>query len=82
MQVSDDESKKTVSSVAVKVENGEISSSSYKWNECLDAIFVSCLSDNSDKIGKPIKNYFDLFIDTSLNHMSIRSCLISQPRII
>ena len=28
---------------------------------------------------KPIKNNLDLFINTSLNHMSIRSRLVSQP---
>ena len=27
----------------------------------------------------PIKNYLDLFIITSLNHMCIRSCRVSQP---
>ena len=32
------------------------------------------------KIGKPIKNYLGLFINTSLNHISIRSCLVSQPK--
>ena len=31
-----------------------------------------------NKIGKPIKNYSDLFINTSSNHMSIRSRLVSQ----
>ena len=36
-------------------------------------------SNSENKIGKPIKNYSDLFINTSLNHMSIRSRLISQP---
>ena len=29
---------------------------------------------------KPIKNYMDLFINTSLNHVSIRSRLLSQPK--
>ena len=28
--------------------------------------------DISDKIAKPIKNYLGLYINTSLNHMSIR----------
>ena len=37
------------------------------------------LLDISDKIAKPIKNYSDLFINTSLNHISIRSRLVSQP---
>ena len=44
-----------------------------------EELFVTCLNDNSDKISKPIKNYFDLFINTSLNHMSIRYRLVSQP---
>ena len=39
-------------------------------------------NDNSaNKIAKPIENNSDLFINTSLNQMSIRSCLISQPKI-
>ena len=46
----------------------------------LGQIFVSCLNSNSKtKIGKPIKTYLDSFFNTSLNHMSIRSCLVSQP---
>ena len=44
-----------------------------------DELFVICLNDNSNKIAKTIKNYLDLFINTSLNHMSIRSRLVSQP---
>ena len=43
-------------------------------------LFVIYLN-NSDKIAKPIKNYLDLFINTSFNHMSIRSRLVSQPNI-
>ena len=44
-------------------------------------MFVTCLNNISEnKIAKPIKNYFDLFINTSLNHMSIRSRLVSQPK--
>ena len=43
-----------------------------------DELFVTCLNI-SDKIAKSIKNYLDLFISTSLNHMSIRSRLASQP---
>ena len=30
-------------------------------------------------IRKPIKSYLDLFVNTSLNHLSIKSCLVSQP---
>ena len=46
----------------------------------MDKLFVACLnSDSKTKIGKPIKNYLDFFINTSLGHMSIRSRLVSQP---
>ena len=44
-----------------------------------DELFVTCLNDNSDEIVKPIKNYLDIFINISLNHMSIRFRLVSQP---
>ena len=81
MQISDDESKKSVSSFAESVESGEISSSSSEWKTGSDELFVTCLNDNSEnKIGKPIENYLDLFINTSLNQTSIRSCLVSQPK--
>ena len=40
-----------------------------------DKLFVMYLND-STKTGKPIKNYMDCFIITSLNYMSIRSCLV------
>ena len=47
----------------------------------MDELFVMCWNDNSEnKIEKPIKNYLDLFINTSLNHMSTRSCLLSQAK--
>ena len=42
-------------------------------------LFVTCLYDNSDKIAKLIKNYLNLFINTSLSHMPIESRLVSQP---
>ena len=45
-----------------------------------DELFVTCLNPNSGKIGKPIINYLDLIINTSLNHMSIRSRLVSQSK--
>ena len=62
------------------MESGEISASSSKWKTASDEFFVTCLNSNSNnKIGKPIKNYLDLFINTSVNHMSIRSHLVSQP---
>ena len=64
MQISDDESKKSISSLAESVESGEISSSSSKWNLSQDELFVTCLNpDTKTKKGKPIKNYLDLFID-------------------
>ena len=44
-----------------------------------DELFITCLNDNSDEKAKPIKNYLDLFINTNLNHMSIRSRLVSKP---
>ena len=46
----------------------------------LDELFVTCLNENSESKIKPIKNYLILFINTILNHMSTRSCLISQPK--
>ena len=41
------------------------------------AIRLHC---NSESKIKPIKNYLNLFINTILNHISIRSRLVSQPR--
>ena len=81
MQISNDKDKKGVSSVAEGVENGEILSSSSKWILGLDELFVTCLNDNSEnKISKPNKNCLDLFINTSSNHMSITSLVVSQPK--
>ena len=54
MQISDEESKKNISSSAESVESGEISASSSEWKIGLHELFVTCLNDNSDKIGKPI----------------------------
>ena len=80
MQISDDESKKRVSSLAESLESGEISSFKSEWNLGTDKLFVTCLNhDSKSKIGKPIKNFLDLFINTSIYHMSIRSCIVSQP---
>ena len=45
-----------------------------------DELFVTFLNQNSENKIKLIKNYLDLFIHTSLKHMSIRSRLVSQPR--
>ena len=77
MQISDDKSKKSVSSLAESVESGKISSSSSEWKIGSDKLFVTFLNDNSESNIKPINNYLDLFINTTLNHMSIRSCLVS-----
>ena len=67
--------------MAESVESGEISSSRFKWNLDSAEIFVTYLNNNSEnKIEKSIKKYFNLFIYTSLNHISIRSRLVSQPR--
>ena len=80
MHITDNESKKSVSSLAESVENGEILSFSSEWKMGWDELFVTCLNrDNDNKKGKLIKNYLDRFINTSLNHISIRSCLVSQP---
>ena len=78
MQLSDDENKKSISSFAESVESGEISAFSSELITGSDELFVTCLN-SSDKIAKPIKNDLDLFIITSVNHMSIRSNLESQP---
>ena len=78
MQIFDEKSNKSISSLAENVESGEISSTSSEWKKGSDELFFTCLNDNSEnKIAKPIENYLDLFINTNLNHMSIRSCSIS-----
>ena len=47
----------------------------------MDKLFVICLHNNhKNKIEKTIKNYLDLFINTSLNHIPITSRLVSQPK--
>ena len=62
------------------MEIGEISSSSFESKISLEELFVTCLNHNNEKkLEKTIKNYLDLFTNTSLNHMPIRSRLISQP---
>ena len=55
------------------VKSEEIPPPSSKWKLNLDEKFVPCLNSDRKKIGKPIENYWDTLIDTSLNHMSIRS---------
>ena len=61
MQISDIERKKSYSSFAESVEDGEISASSSEWKMGSDKLLVTCLND-SDKITKPIKNYLDLLL--------------------
>ena len=78
MRISDNENKKSVSSVVKSVESEETSSTSSKLNLGSYELFVTCLNENSESKIKPIKSYLDLVIDTSLNHMSIRSRLVSQ----
>ena len=53
MQISDNESKKSISSFAESVESGEISASSSQWKMGSDEVFVTYLNI-SDKISKPI----------------------------
>ena len=58
MQISDNESKKSVPSLAESGESRKISSSSSEWKTGLDELFVTCLNnDRENKIAKPIKNY-------------------------
>ena len=81
MQISDNKSKNSVSSLADSVESGEILSSSSEWKIGSNKLFVTCLNNKSEHIkGKSIKHYLDLFITTSVNHISIRSRLVSQPK--
>ena len=49
MQLSNDESKNSISSMAESVECGEISSSSSKWGLGLDKLFVICLNCDNKK---------------------------------
>ena len=52
MQISDDESKKSISSFAESVVSGEISYSSSEWKIGLEELFVTCLNNNSKKNSK------------------------------
>ena len=57
MQISDDESKKSVSSLAESVESGENSSPISEQKSGPDELFVTCLKcDSKNKIGKSMKN--------------------------
>ena len=81
MQIFNDESKRSISGLAESLESWEILSSSSEWKTGSKELFVTCLIKKSEnEIAKPIKNYLDHFINTSLNHMSIWSHLVSQPR--
>ena len=61
MQLSDNEKKKIISSMAESAEKREFLSSTSKWKLSPDEVFVTCLNDNNDKIGKPINNYLNIF---------------------
>ena len=65
--------------MAESIKSGEILSSSSEWKIGSDKLFVTCLNRDSENKIKLIENYLDLFINTCLNHISIRSRLISQP---
>ena len=79
MQISD--SKKSVSSVTGSVESGEIPSSFSEWKIDSDELYVAYLNRSiKNELEKPLINYFNLFINNSLNHMSIESCLLNQPK--
>ena len=62
------------------VVSGEILSSNYGLKLGSNELFVTCLSSNINILEKPIKNYSDIFSNTSLNHTSIRYSLVSQPK--
>ena len=81
MHISDYEKKKSVSSVAERIERKEISSYSSEWYLEMDELFVPCLNNNSKNIiAKTIKYYLNLVIKASINHMSITSHLVRQPK--
>ena len=67
--------------MTISLENEKNPSSSTEWRiDSDEKIFVTRLNSNSDKLDKPINYYLDGFIITSLNHMSIRSHLMSQQK--
>ena len=57
MQISNDESKKCVSSLVESAESGEILSSTSKWKIGLEELFNTFLNHDSENKIKPIKNY-------------------------
>ena len=69
----------SVLSVIESAESEEIFSFSSERKIDPDELFVTCLHCDSENKIKSIKNYLDLSINTSLNYMSIRSRLVSQP---
>ena len=62
MQISDDQSKRSISGLPKSVESA---SSSSKWNLSSDELLVTCLNHNSENKLKPIENYLNHFINTS-----------------
>ena len=80
MQIFDNKSKKSDCILVERVASEEISSSSSKWKIGSDKLFVRCLNrDRKNKLEETMKNYLDLFIYSSLNQISIRSHLVSNP---
>ena len=79
MQISDDEDKTNISRLVESVESGVIPSSSSEWKIGSEELFVTCFNCDSEYKIKLINNYLNLFINTSLNHISIRSGHVKHP---
>ena len=62
MQISYDESKKSVYSLAKSVERGEILFSSSEWKIRSDELFVAYFNENSENKIKLIKKYLFFFV--------------------
>ena len=63
IQISDDESYKSVSTLAKSMESWEILSSSSEWKISSHELFVTYLNfDRKNKIGKPIKNNLNFLL--------------------
>ena len=54
--------------------------SSSEWKIGSDALFVTCLNNNSEKLEKKLKITWIFFVNTRLNHMPIRSHLVSKSK--
>ena len=78
MQTSYNKDKKNDSSVTEGIESGEILSSSSEWKIGLDNLFVTYLNEISENKIKPIKITWIFLL---MHYISIRSRLVSQPKI-